>query len=252
MAQPPRNAARVATLLALALIAASARSAEAHFPILIADRPWAKKGDAVRIDYAFGHPFEAAHVDVARPAKVGVRTPSGKTIALDDGLSEATIGSGDAKATAWQLEYRPEERGDHVLHLEAAPREHEGRAVVDHVKLILHVQAQRGWDAVVGHPVELVPLTRPYGIPVGASFRARVLVHGKPLGGLDVAVEARNAIAPDPLPPDELITRIEKTDDLGVFATTLDRPGWWLLAVDHESEGTHTRGCLWVHVGAPR
>jgi hypothetical protein len=76
----------------------------------------------------------------------------------------------------------------------------------DSVKVVLHVQAQKGWDAVAGlagSGLELVPLTRPYGLQPGIAFQAQVLADGKPL--LDPAPELAAAEAPRPvrlaLPP---------------------------------------------------
>lgn len=251
----------VGGVVAVAIVIVGARVASAHFPVLLMDRPWAKKGDAVLIDYRFGHPFEASYIDVAAPERIGVLPPEGECIVLGEKVEEMAFGDGAAKARGWRVRYVPEERGDHIVHLTAAPVVHEGKAFIDLVKTVLHVQAQRGWDASVDHPLEIVPLTRPYGLAPGASFRARVLRAGAPLAGAEVAVERRNVRPPEPLPPDEMITRVEKTDAGGAFAATLDAPGWWVVAVEADA-GTKVqiekeslpavhRASLWVFVGAP-
>ena len=113
----------------------------------------------------------------------------------------------------------------------------------DYVKEASHVMAQKGWDRPVGMDIEIVPLTRPYGWPAGAVFKAQALFKGKPLKGVQVEIEKFNGfyVSKDKLPKDRLgedneplMTRALKTDAQGYLVCTLDSPGWWVLAVGHE------------------
>src|SRR5258708_18277576 len=99
----------------------------------------------------------------------------------------------------------------------------DGEFLRDTVKVVLHVQAQKGWDAQAGEGFEWETLTRPYGLQPGLTFQARVLP------GSLVEVERYNETPPKKLPPDEQITRVVKTDPNGVATCTLPEAGWWAL-----------------------
>src|SRR5947209_944968 len=109
--------------------------------------------------------------------------------------------------------------------------------------------------------LELVPLTRPYGLEPGLVFQAQLLVTGKPVPGALVEVERMNPEPPKEadLPPDEQITRKTKTDPNGVLTCTLPDAGWWVItavtdggARDHEGKPrpVRRRATLWVNVDA--
>src|SRR5262249_30711369 len=144
-------------------------------------------------------------------------------------------------------------RGDYVFVLRAPPvwREEEKDFVEDIVKVVFHVQAQKGWDAAADGEWE--PLTRPYGLQPGVAFQARL----KAVAGALVEVERYNATPPRELPPDEQITRVVKTDPGGVVTATLFEPGWWCLGTtakkgtkerDGKEYPLRQRSILWVVV----
>lgn len=223
--------------------------AGAHMPLLIPDAVLVPKGQPVALDYRFGHPYEVELAATARPARVRAHPPQGAPVDLAPSLEPR----GSEAERGWGLSYTPAVRGDHVVTLESAPAEHDGETWVDHVKLVLHCGVEQGWDRDLGLPGEFVPLTRPYGLPVGVAFRA-TLVGGPeraPLAGVPVQVEYRNLEAPKTLPPEPFVTRVEKTNALGELCATLDRPGWWILAAElpAQGEGPRRRVCLWVPVG---
>src|SRR5262249_1817538 len=133
----------------------------------------------------------------------------------------------------------------------------------DIVKVVLHVQAQKGWDAAAKALPELVPLTRPYGLQAGMGFPAPALAPAKagpePLPPTPGGNERYTPPPPQEPPPDEHITRTAKTDPNGVVTCTLTEPGWWSLTtqVDHgqkEHKGKNypvRRRCtFWVAVDA--
>jgi cobalt/nickel transport protein len=162
-----------------------------------------------------------------------------------------------------RFQYTPRERGDHILTAEARPEveERDRQIVKDHAKVVLHVLSQNGWDRAVGQPLEVVPLTRPYGLRAGSAFHARVLLRGKPLEGAQVEIEKMNPAPPGKdLPEDEFITRTARTAPDGTLITSLDAKGWWAILVKTK-DGKETvngteysvelRSTLWVYVGEP-
>jgi cobalt/nickel transport protein len=158
-----------------------------------------------------------------------------------------------------------------VFLLQSAPvyLEDDKEYVQDTVKVILHVQAQKGWDAQQSNDLEWVPLTRPYGLYPGMVFQAQMTIvapHLKvekarsilPLRGAMVEIERYNSKPPASVPTDEFITRTVKTDPSGVVTTTLPESGWWGLTVarpgtilvkhDGKEIKARQRSTLWVRV----
>jgi cobalt/nickel transport protein len=251
---------------AAVLLAALTPAADAHYNMLLPSTASAKKGEAVTLTYQFGHPFEHQLFDAPRPESLIVLSPSGKRTDLAGRLEKTTTPAGEGKqVVAYTIRFTPEERGDYVFLLQAPPiwMEEDGEFLEDTVKVVLHVQAQKGWAGDAGAPFELVPLTRPYGLQPGLAFQAQVESRGAkadgdkaPRGRL-VEVEHYNPAPPKELPPDEQITRTARTDRGGVVTCTLTDPGWWCLtaARDHgekERDGkrypVRQRSTLWVFV----
>ncbi len=228
---------------------------------------YAKPGELVKWQYFWGHPFEMLISD-AQPPKFFMFTPqrkkenlTAKEITLKDQES-----SQDRKA--FEVEYKPAGQGDYFLCLESPPQfiPEEKEFWQDYVKEPLHVQATDGWDQSVGLPVEIIPLTRPYGWPAGSVFKGLALAKNRPLTGANVEIEKFNGffVPRARLPKDRLgqensplITRVTKTDRMGYFICTLDSPGWWLISVSapggskvHERKTYPVvmRGGLWVYV----
>jgi cobalt/nickel transport protein len=228
---------------------------------------YGKPGEPVKWRYFWGHPYEMIIYD-AQPPKFFVQTPLGKREAVT--LKEITLTdqeSGQARK-AYEVEYKPAAPGDYYLCLEAEPYfiSEEKLLWQDYAKEPWHVMAQKGWDQPVGLEVELVPLTRPYGWPAGAVFKAQALFKGKPLKGADVELEKFHGffVSKDKLPKDRfgeenepLITRTFKTDNQGYLTCTLDSPGWWVMVVSlkdgkkswqGKTYPVEKRGYLWVYI----
>ncbi|MGD2174267.1 MAG: DUF4198 domain-containing protein [Candidatus Brocadiaceae bacterium] len=241
----------------------------AHFHTFWPDSPngYGRPGQRVSWQYFWGHPYELIIFD-AREPNVRAVTPDGGTVQLTPEPTEVRDPATGSTRRAFTFSYTPEALGDTWIVLEAPPLpiEEEGEAVKDYVKQCVHVMAERGWDEPVGLPVEMVPLTRPYGLEEGFAFTARALLNGEPLPDAAVEIEKFNGFYVDEemLPTDQfgtedvpMITRAAKTDAGGYVTATLDEPGWWVISVSAES-GTVSlegetyprvlRGCLWVHV----
>jgi cobalt/nickel transport protein len=251
-----------------------AESAAAHFHMLLPQTASAKKGETLTITYQWGHPFEHQLFDAPQPQSLIVLQPDGKRVELTDKLIKTTREAGTKEVTAYQLRFTPQQRGDYVFVLQTPPiwMEEDGEFLQDTVKMVLHVQAQKGWDAVAGG-FELAPLTRPYGLRPGMVFQVEMLADRRDAGtapsspagpirsstGL-VEIERYNALPPEKLPPEEQITRTVRLDRNGVATTTLSEPGWWCLTVarpqgtrmrDGKSYPVRQRATFWVFVDEP-
>jgi cobalt/nickel transport protein len=257
----------MSSLFALAAFALSFSSARAHYNMLLPERHSVKRGQPVTLLYQWGHPFEHQLFDAPAPQRVLVRSPDGKTVVLTANLKNAVAFTGDGKQTyrLYQLRFTPEQRGDYVFILESAPlwMPDEQLFFHDTVKVVLHVQAQKGWDQAADVSWQLMPLTRPYGLQPGMAFQAAVAsgaASAPRAANLLVEVEHYNASPPQKLPPDEQITRAAKTDPNGVVTCTLTGPGWWCITAQRdggkrEHEGkmypVRERATLWVFVDEP-
>jgi cobalt/nickel transport protein len=246
--------------LAAALLAVLPAPAGAHFNMLLPDRAAVKKGEAVTLTYQWGHPFEHQLFDAPAPESLVALAPDGKTAAdLTKKLEKVTVPANQKKVTAYRVSFAPDQRGDYVFVLQTPPiwMAEEEEFFHDTVKVVLHVEAEKGWDATAPNSFQLVPLTRPYGLRAGMAFQAQVAGTDRPLAGAHVEVERYNPAPPKELPPDEQITRTLKTDPNGVLTGTLTEPGWWSVTArrdggtrEHEGKKypVRRRATLWVFV----
>jgi cobalt/nickel transport protein len=270
------SAMRYVTYRALAFVAWSliVSTAQAHYNMLLPQAASVKKGEPVTLIYQWGHPFEHQLFDAPAPASLVVRDPGGKMSDLTKALEKVKAVATEGKAViAYRLRFVPEQRGDYAFFLVTPPiwMEEDKEFFQDTVQVILHVQAQKGWDRKEGPAFKVMPLTRPYGLQPGMVFQAQVVTdHAEPGSGLEhlapdvfplraslVEIERSNPRPPARLPPDEFITRTVRTDPNGVVTCTLLEPGWWCLTAhwlvgQRERDGKRyplrKRSSLWVFV----
>jgi uncharacterized GH25 family protein len=244
---------------ALTILLGSALPAPAHYHMLLPQAAAVKRGEAVTVIYQWGHPYEHQLFDTAAPQSVAMIAPDGKRSDLTPTLEKITEPGEQKKVTAYRFQLTPNQRGDYLLIATAAPlwMEEDQEFFQDIVKVVLHVQAQRGWEKPAGQAMELGPLTRPYGLQPGMVFQAQAFAEAKPLAGALVEIEHYNPAPPKRLPPDEHITRTARTDPNGVVTSTLTEPGWWALTAQrlqgqraHEGKNfpVRQRSTLWVFV----
>jgi cobalt/nickel transport protein len=280
---------RLLVPLAAALLAGTAAPATAHYNMLLPDKHSVKKGEAVTLTYQWGHPFEHQLFDAPAPDKLTVLSPRGAATDVTKALEKTTVPAAEGKkVTGYQLKFTPDQRGDFVFVLRTPPiwMAEEEEFFQDTVTVVLHVEAQKGWDGAAEDTSHLVPLTRPYGLQPGMVFQTRFnrLMEKEELGiesikerrpqggrpregykrvppGLPVEVERYNPAPPKELPPDEHITRAVQTDPNAVATCTLTEPGWWSLTAHwdggtREREGkkypVRQRATLWVFVDEKR
>lgn len=83
------------------------------------------------------------------------------------------------------------------------------------------------WQTVLGHDLELVPLSDPAAMKPGQNLRLRVLFRGKPLSGAEI--ERGDGLTPV---PEKDIPRFP-TDAEGIATVPILKAGPHLLVVDH-------------------
>ncbi len=220
-----------AGLLALLLALGGSAVAEAHFQVLVpsADVVSAGQGRTVDLEIVFTHPMEGGPaMEMAPPRRFGM-IADGKRYDLLNTL-EATQVDGRTAYTATARLVRP---GDHVFFLEPAPywEPAERKMIVHYTKVVVDfLGRETGWDTMVGFPVEIEPLVRPYGLWTGNTFRGIVRRDGRPVPFAEVEVEYRNEAGRVKPPNDAFITQVIKADSQGVFSYTMPKAGWWGFA----------------------
>ena len=168
------------TLLSVVGLFAAASPAVGHYQMLLTPTPSAKKDQPVTIIYQWGHPFEHQLFDAPPPERVVIIAPDGKISEQTKALEKIGILStseSKEKVTGYRFQFKPDQRGDYVIVLQTPPiwMKDEGEYWQDTVKMIVHVQAQKGWDHFHKESFEMMPLTRPYGLQPGMVFQARIL-----------------------------------------------------------------------------
>lgn len=243
--------------MALGLIAAV--PAHAHFQEIIPSPALitAQTTRDLNIALTFTHPMDNGPVmPMARPDRVGVLR-NGAITDLTDRLT-ATERQG---AAAFDLTYTVDAPGDLIFFISPAPYwdPSEGRLIVHHAKVVVDAfGAEGGWEALIGLPVEIEPLTRPYGLWTGNLFQGIVRHNGQPVPFATVEIEYRSQGAVT-APADPFVTQVVRADGNGVFSYVMPRAGWWGFAAlvtgartaaapDGTTVPVEDGGLIWVNV----
>ena len=248
---------RLVASFVLALVFGLAPAASAHFQVLIPSTDIVTgNGDRnLNLDLIFTHPMEQGPVmEMARPKRFGVLSGDKKTDLLPSLVPVKVDGK-----SAFRASYGIKEPGDYIFYLEPAPywEPAEEVMIIHYTKVVVDAfGAEEGWDALVGFPVEIEPLSRPYGLWAGNAFRGVVKKDGRPVPFAEIEVEYYNTAGIKP--PTELhITQVIKADGQGVFSYTMPRAGWWSFAALVEGDkkmknpqgrevGVELGGLIWV------
>jgi cobalt/nickel transport protein len=231
--------------------------ARAHFQVLLPASDVISSGDSktVHLDILFTHPMEQGPVmEMGRPREFGVLVEGKKRDLLGDLKARKLEGK-----TAYGCSFTISAPGDYVFYLEPAPywEAAERKTIVHYTKVVVDVMgAEEGWDAMVGFPVEIEPLVRPYGLWTGNSFRGIVKSEGKVLPFATIEVEYYNEGRRVKIPNGAFTTQVIKADANGVFTYTMPRAGWWGFAAlvpgkkrpgpDGKMAETELGGVMWV------
>lgn len=260
---------KVTLAVMVAFVLATVSIARAHFHTFWPDKwhCYAKRGRTITWYYFWGHPYEKIVFDTKEPYFYVVKPDGGRDPVRSKASKMRDEETGKRRRT-YEVMYEPTVIGDSYLCLESPAYfvEEEGLFLKDYVKQCIHVMAEQGWEKPVGMEIEIIPVTRPYGMEEGFVFKGQALFKGKPLAGAHVEIEKFNGfyVEEKNLPTDPygmenvpMITRASKTDVNGYVVYTLDEPGWWMISVSHE-DGKMTykgrkypvekRGGLWIYV----
>jgi cobalt/nickel transport protein len=228
---------RILPLLFVVIVAGQAGKLGAHFQVLLpnADVIGPDNDRRIRIEAVFTHPMENGPVmDMGPPRRFAVIVGEEQT----DLMPALRTHSVDGKQ-AYRAEYRFRQPGDHLFFLEPAPywEPAEQKMLIHYTKVVVDVMGGGGgWDRVVGLPVEIEPLVRPYGLWAGNTFRGIVRHNGQPVPFAEVEVEYLNRNGTVQPPNEALVTQVVKADAHGVFSYTIPWAGWWGFAALVEAD----------------
>ncbi len=202
----------------------------AHFQVIMPDKYCINQetGNNLVLTYIFMHPFEQNYMNMAKPIEAGVFI-NGKKIVFTNKLKAHKI----QKFTYWTANYKIRRPGDHIFYV--IPKPYFEPAEDKFIKHITKVDVnafglENGWDKPVGLKAEIVPLTRPYGVWNGNTFRGLVLFKGKPAANVRVEIEYYNKNGKIKAPNEDFIPQVVKTDKNGIFTFTMPLSGWWGFA----------------------
>lgn len=182
----------------------------------------------IGLELTFTHPMEMGPVmEMAPPVRFGVLA-DGKNHDLKSQLKAVKKGEGK---TAYTASYKVDAPADYVFYVEPAPywEPAEGKSIIHYAKVVVDFGSGEGWDKLVGLPVEIEPLVRPYGLWTGNAFSGIVRKNGKPVPFAEIEVEWRNDGSVK-APSDPFITQVIKADAAGRFSYVMPRAGWWGFA----------------------
>ena len=235
------------------------KSSSAHFLELIPSTDIVTNPVEKNIDFdiRFSHPMENGPVmNMEEPVSFTVLT-NGRKLNLKDQLHKRI----EAGKTVYSTKYNITEPGDHIFGIEPSPywEPAEQKMIIHYTKVIVNAfGSEEGWDEPLRFPVEIDPLTRPYGLWTGNTFRGVVKKNGRPVPFATVEVEYLNVGKSVKVPADPFITQVVMSDINGIFSYTMPRAGWWgfaaLVEGDELAEGPEGNrvevelgGLLWVH-----
>ena len=209
----------------------------AHFQMILPNTDIVEKKEEslLSLTLFFCHPFEQEILNMEKPQTFGVLIGGEEKVDLTNTLKEEKR---EGKSV-WKTNYQIKKPGDHLFYVEPKPyfEPAEKRYIVHYTKVIVNgFGLENAWDKEVGMKVEIIPLTRPYGLYVGNVFRGRVLVNGKPAPFVNVEVEYYNEGKRYQAPSSSFITQVIKTDENGIFCYGIPKVGWWGFAALIESE----------------
>lgn len=219
----------------------------AHFQVLIpsTDIVTIDGKKTINLNVVFTHPMELGPaMEMGVPRQFGVLV-DGQKQDLKATLEPKKV---DGKA-AYGCSYRIRRPGDYVFYIEPAPywEPAEQKMIVHYTKVVVDAfGAEEGWDQMVGFPVEIEPLVRPYGLWTGNAFRGVVKKDGKPVPFAEVEVEYYNEDGKVKVPSDPFVTQVVKADRNGVFSYVMPKAGWWGFAalIDGDEKMKNPEGKL--------
>lgn len=247
--------------LALALSTVAISSAQAHFQKMIPSTNVVDQdsGRQVTFDLTFTHPMtNGPAMEMAKPVQFGVQHNGKKTDLLGALTAKTVDGKGAFDATA-----SIKAPGGYAFYVEPKPyfEPAEGKYIIQYTKTVIDAfDSGENWDQMVGFPVEIEPLTRPYGIWTGNVFSGMVRHNGAPVPFAEVEIEYASDGSVT-LPNATFATQVIKADANGIFHYAMPKDGWWVFAAliedgtlpvpsGDEQVPVERGGVLWVKTDA--
>ncbi|HMA00515.1 MAG TPA: DUF4198 domain-containing protein [Steroidobacteraceae bacterium] len=202
-----------------------------------------QSAEPVQLKLRLGDPGDYVRIDKTHCAELVVSDSKGVKIDFRrdlEALDDKTLGTPNLRLGDWPSgTYVVSGRYDNGLYVHDA----ENRAIattkewypdsIDSAhylkfsKAMFHIGASTGgFDRVVGHRLEFVPLADPFAEKGTATLPVKVLFDGMPLTAHIVEVGDETASSKGP--------RVT-TDLNGIVQVKLDHKGWYRLAVDHRA-----------------
>ncbi len=239
-----------------ALIWLAAYPAAAHFLEILPSADVLPEGGAVALTLRFTHPFEGGPVmEMGAPRAVGLLYQGQKT--------DLTAALEPRAGGEFALTHALDAPGAGVFFVDPAPywEPAEGKYIRHYAKVVVDSYASgAGWDALVGLPAEIRPLSQPTALWTGNLFTGVVLQSGKPVPFAEIEVEFVNdgsILAPN----DAYITQTLRADANGTFSYAMPFSGWWgfaalldgapMTAPDGSPAPLEEGALIWVNAKAP-
>ncbi|EIJ41997.1 ABC-type Co2+ transport system, periplasmic component [Beggiatoa alba B18LD] len=209
----------------------------AHFQTLLPSQDIVSfpQENKISLTLVFTHPMEQQPLmEMGEPKQFGVLVNGQKT----DLLSTLKTVKQQGKTT-YATEYSFTEPNDYIFYLEPAPywEAAENKWIIQYTKVVVSAfDAETGWDNLVGFPVEIEPLVRPYGVWAGNVFRGIVKKDGQAVPYAKIEVEYWNEYNAVSIPADPFVTQVIKANAQGEFSYAMPRAGWWGFAAIVDSD----------------
>ncbi len=246
-------------LFSLFMVLLLQSQAFAHFGVLIPSKDFVldPKDKTISFTIAFAHPREQHGMTMEKPKSFVVEY-NGTQKDLTSTLKPEKYLNHDA----WKAKFTVDKPGVYTFAVTPAPyfEKEEDCFIVHYTKVFVPAfGAEEDFDDPLGLPIEIVPLTRPFGNPEGSVFQGKVLLEGKPLADCPVEVEFNNDRKTHPAPNPYFVTQVITTDANGVFTFVAPWKGWWTfaalakakkpLSLNNEPKDVEIGGVLWVPFG---
>ena len=244
-------------LLTVGLVLMLAGPAFAHFGMLIPSQATVSKADpkTVEMQISFSHPFEMKGMDMAKPKAFGVMAGGSKEDLLGT-LKPAQV----MDKAAWSSQYTLKKPGVYIFYMDPEPywESAEDSFISHYTKVVVPAFGEEeGWDKEVGQKIEIVPLTRPFGLYAGNVFQGIVKLDGKNMPYAEVEIEFYNKDNNVEAPNEYMVTQAVKADRNGVFTYGVPKAGWWGFAAlttadfkikkDGKDKAVEIGGVIWVY-----
>ena len=245
------------TMLAAVLFLMMSGPVWGHFGMLIPSKATVSKADTKTVDMqiSFSHPFEMKGMDMAKPKAFGLMSGGSKKDLLGT-LKPIQV----MDKAAWSSQYTLKKPGVYIFYMDPEPywESAEDSFISHYTKVVVPAFGEEeGWDKEVGQKIEIVPLTRPFGLYAGNVFQGIIKVDGKNMPYAEVEIEFYNRDNKAEAPTEYMVTQAVKSDRNGVFTYAVPKAGWWGFAAlttadfklkkDGKDKAVEIGGVIWVY-----